>query len=113
MKALNKTKNTQVATDLKVADSPIDKFLGLLRKSNPRSLLFQTRFGVHTLFLQTPIDIIVINKRYEVTKTKTVRPNRFFLYNPKYPYVLELPKGTVQKSKTKIGDRIVFSDKIN
>ncbi len=108
----NKTKNTILAKNLKVAKSPIDKFLGLLKKSNPESLLFNTRFGIHTLFLKKPLDIIILNSQDVVEKTATVFPNKFFLYNPKNYKVLELPQGTIKRTKTKIGDRLSFSDNI-
>lgn len=106
----NKTRNTILAKDLKIANSPIDKFLGLLKKHNPRSLMFCTRFGIHTLFLKQPIDLIVLNSINIVQKTATIWPNKIFLYNPKNTKVLELIHGTVKKSKTKIGDKLIFAN---
>lgn len=106
----NKSTNSVIASDLKVASSAADKLLGLLKKKNPRSLLFYTRFGIHTLFLKSPIDVIVTNSNLEVKKAKTVTPNSFLIYNPAYACVIELPQGTIKKSKTKIGDKLTISD---
>lgn len=102
----NLTKGTIIATDLKTAGSPIDKFLGLLRKSNPRSLFFKTRFGMHTFFLNVPIDIIIMDSNYIIRKANTIKPNRLFFYNPKYPYVIELLAGAIKNSRTEIGDKV-------
>lgn len=104
MTVLNFTKNTVVANDLKEISSVADKFLGLLRQSNPSSLFFKTRFGIHTFFLKDPIDVIVLDQDFKVVKIVEVLPNRLFFWNPKYFYILELPKGTIKNTKTKVGD---------
>ena len=102
----NLTRNSIISTDLKAADSPIDKFFGLLKKSNPRSLLFQTRLGMHTFFLKNSIDIIILDRNLTIRKASSVKPNKLFFYSPQYPYVVELPNGTIIKSKTEIGDKL-------
>lgn len=110
LQVYNISKKTILCRDLKVADSFTDKTFGLLKKSNSRSLLFKTRFGVHTFFLKEPIDIIILGNKYQVIKAKTVRPNSLFFYNPIYFRVLELSKGIVKKSHTKIGDQIAIKE---
>jgi len=57
----NLTKNTIIATDLKECVSFKDRNLGLLDQQNPRSLLFKTRFGIHTFGLSEPIDVLVLS----------------------------------------------------
>lgn len=99
-----------VIRDLKEAKTFTDRFLGLLRPSNPRSLLFKTRFGIHTFGLKESIDIVVLDDKYNVVKLgEFIKPNRLFFWNPKYNLVLELPKGTIAKSHTKIGDILNLS----
>lgn len=94
-----------ISNDLKVARSFLDLSLGLLRKSNPRSLLFNTRFGIHTFFLKDEIDIIVLDQKNRVVKLKSdLKPNRLFFWNPKYFLVIELPKNTIKTSQTKLND---------
>lgn len=105
----NKNRKTTLAKNLKIASSPIDNFLGLLKKSNPRSLLFKTRLGIHTFFLKEPIDVIVLNSKDLVKKAVTVRTNKLFLYSPKNSKILELPHGTIMNSKTQVGDELTFS----
>lgn len=105
----NLTKNTTLATDLKIATSLPDQFLGLLKIDNPRSLLFKTRFGIHTFFLKEPIDVVILDSKNMVVKTATVKPNSIFLWNTRYSSVLELPKGSIKTSKTSIGDHLEIS----
>lgn len=104
----NITRNSIISKDLKVATSFFDRLLGLLNKNNPRSLLFKTRFGIHTFFLKSPIDILILNNKNTVISTNTIKPNQLFFYNPKYKTVIELPKGTIKKSKTQFGDKIAI-----
>lgn len=107
----NITRNTIISKDLKVVSSFSDRLLGLLKPQNPRSLLFKTRFGIHTFFLKQPIDLLVLNIKSKVVITKTVKPNRLAFYNPEYDTVIELPQGIAKKSKIQIGDKIaIFSN---
>ncbi len=94
---------------LKEAKSFIDQTLGLLRKSNPRSLLLKTHFGIHTFGLKQSIDVIILNNNYVVVKvTKNLKPNSLFFWNPRYSIVLELPANLIDKSKTGIGDKLEY-----
>lgn len=103
----NITKNTILATDLKEAKSVVDLTFGLLKKSNPRSLLFKTHFGIHTFFLKNPIDVLVLDKNFKVIKLKeNLKPNRLFFWNPQYSIIIELPPETIKKSKTALSDQI-------
>ncbi len=110
----NKTKNTTLSTDAQFAESFLDKSLGLIRKQNSnKTLIFNTHFGIHTLCMKDPIDVLVLNDKGEVVKIKqNLTPNHFFFWNPKHSKVIELPKETITKSKTKIGDTIIISEKI-
>lgn len=102
---VNLTKQTTLTFHAKQAKSFWDQLLGLHRKSNPRSLLFRTRFGIHTFFLHDPIDVIVLDSKNRVIKIKeNMSPNRVFFWNPRYTIVIELPKGTIRKSKTLLFD---------
>ncbi len=99
-----------LATDLKELKTFLDKSFGLLRQSNPRSLLLRTRFGIHTFFLKEPIDVLILNDTYRVVKVQeNLKPNLVFIWNPLFNIVLELPKGIIAKSKTTVGDTLKIS----
>ena len=68
----NQTKNTILAIDAKVAKFFVDQSLGLNRKSNPRSLVLHTHFGIHTFFLKEAIDVIVLDSKNRVVKIKEI-----------------------------------------
>lgn len=88
-------------------NSLFDKVFGLLRRSNPRCLIFQTRFGIHTFFLKYSIDVLILGRDYQVVKMMiNLKPNRLLFWNPAYNLILELPAGTIFKSKTQVGDRL-------
>ena len=109
MQVLNKTSKTLISKECKKAESLWDQFFGLLNPKNPCSLLFETRFGIHTFFLKQNIDILVLNNNLKVVKIKkSLKPNRLFFWNPSYNLVLELPFGVIKKSGTKIGDQLVI-----
>lgn len=103
----NITQNTIVTKDLKEATSFLDLSLGLLRKSNPRSMLFKTHFGIHTFFLTEPIDVIILDSHLKVVKMKeNLKPNRLFFWNPKYYLVIELPQQSIKLSKIQLQDQL-------
>ncbi len=105
MKILNETKKTVLATDAKVAKGFFDQIFGLLRESNPKTLIFNTRFGIHTLFLKIPIDVVILNNQKQVVKLKNaLPPNSFFFWNPIYKTVIELPNTTIVQSQTTLND---------
>lgn len=106
MKVTNKSNNTLLSDSLKEASSFSDRFFGLLKTSNPRCLMFKTRFGIHTFFLKEPIDVIILDDKLRVVKIKTVKPNRFFFWHPRFSQVLELPCETAKKTKTRVGDTL-------
>jgi len=106
----NKSRTTLLSDDCKIASSLTDRTLGLLRPSNPKALIFITHFGIHTFFLTKPIDILVLNKKWEVVKkAENLPPYRFFFYNPVYSTVIELPGGTLKRSGTSLSDKIYIA----
>ncbi len=96
--------------DIKYCSALWDRLFGLLIRSNPRSLLFQTRFGIHTFFLKESILVLVLDDDFKVIKLKTLAPNRLFFWHPKYQWVLELPSGL--SKKISLGDQLDFEPKV-
>ena len=107
MEILNKSKNTALSIDAKLAKGFFDRVFGLLNKNNPRSMIFNTHFGIHTFGLPEPIDVLILDSSSRVVKLgKEIRPNNMFLYNPIHSVVIELPAGTIEKSNTRLNDKI-------
>ena len=109
MKIQNETKGTIVSNSAKEALSFLDRSFGLLLRENPKTLIFYTRFGLHTFGLRSSIDILVLDRNHKVVRLeKGLKPNRFFLYSPIYRTVIELPDGAIDLSKTHPGDKLKF-----
>ena len=109
----NKTRKTLIAERHYNFRSPISKAIGLMFSMNPKNLVFifkkEKIVPLHMFFVIFPIDVLFLNKNKKVVDLKeNFRP--FTLYTPKAKsmYVIELPKDTIKKSKTRLGDIISF-----
>lgn len=107
MLLLNQSQNKILSKKVQIANTLIDRLLGLLNPDISRFLVFHTRFGIHTVFMKTPIDVILLDQKNHVVKIKSsLHPNRLFLYHPRYSTVIEMPKGTIKKYRIAINDKI-------
>ena len=105
MKIFNRTKKTTISTNSKLLTSFLEKSFGLLGKSNYNSVVFKTRFGVHTFGLRSPVDVVILDNCGKVVRLCiSIAPNKVFFWNPKHSQVIELPENAVKRSKTEIGD---------
>lgn len=108
MKVINKTKQTKIAETIVIPTSLLDQSLGLLKYKIPAAMLLKTRWGIHTLGMRYSIDILILDKQNcVVTMKENLKPNNIFVWSPQFETVLELPLGTITKTKTKIGDTII------
>jgi uncharacterized membrane protein (UPF0127 family) len=106
----NKTKKTIIAKEF-LKKGTFGKIKGLLGEKMPQAIIFNTRFGIHTFFLKFPIDVIILDKKNKiVTLKKKLKPNRVFLWNIRFNQVIELPGGSLEKSKTEVDDSILLSE---
>ena len=59
------------------------------------------------ILIKFPLDTVIINEQNVVVKIKkNLQPNRLFFWPIWYQKVLELPEGTIQKKKIKIGSKL-------
>jgi uncharacterized membrane protein (UPF0127 family) len=98
-----------VTKDAKMVTSFKEMSLGLLDKASPSSLIFNTRWGLHTLGMKHPIDVIVLDSSGKIVRLKSLKPNRIFTWNPKYSQAIEFPQGTIKKINLKKGDYLEIS----
>jgi len=109
----NKTKKTIISKKHKLCKSDFSKALGLMFSLKPHTLIFEfnkeKKVSLHMLFVFFPIDVIYLNENKKVVEIKNnFKP--FTFYHPKKnaKYLIELPNGTIKKSRTSIGDKIIF-----
>lgn len=82
-----------------------------LIKPKPLIFIFKKEkiIPLHMLFVFYPIDILFLNKNKIVAEIKeNFKPFSFYTPKNKAQYVIELPQGTIKKTKTALGDRINF-----
>jgi uncharacterized protein len=108
----NKTRETFVATEAKVANSYLTRLVGLLGKTKRwaqlgKGLWIVPSRGVHTIGMLFPIDLIFLSKEKEVVYVEEhVRPFRISKVSLKAMSVLELPPHTIYRSRTQVGDQL-------
>jgi uncharacterized membrane protein (UPF0127 family) len=100
-----------MATMIKIKARKLTSFFakakGLMFSDKVSPIYFETRFGIHTLFVKTPIDILVLDKNFVVRKLKEgLAPWRIFVWNPNYYRLLELPPGCIKKRNIRVGSKI-------
>ncbi len=101
----NKTKNTIISKDFKLLKGFLSKSKGLINSDSAKTVVFYTRLGIHTFGVKYPIDVIIVDKKFEVVSIReNLQPNRMYLWNPKYNLVVELENGAVKRSQTEIND---------
>ncbi|MDQ5900746.1 MAG: uncharacterized protein QG600_324 [Patescibacteria group bacterium] len=103
----NRSKKTIISTDVRAAHSLFEKSKGLLFEKKPQTIIFKTRYGIHTFGMKFTIDVIILSKSMFVTQLKkSLKPNSVFFWNPLSPYVIELEEGTIEKLHIQIGDQL-------
>jgi uncharacterized protein len=107
----NKTRETFIATEARVADSYFTRLVGLLGKGKRWAQLgiglwIVPSSGVHTFGMLFPIDLIFLGKNKEVVHVEEhVRPFRLKVLL-KAASVLEVPAHTIFRSRTQVGDQL-------
>lgn len=87
-----------VSLKVKRLENPIEKAVGLIGREKAYPVMLETHFGIHTIGLRFPIDVLILDSQKRVVVLKeSLSPFRIFFWNPRYRTVLELPEGTIKK----------------
>lgn len=109
MKIINKTKNAVISDQAEAATSFFNRTFGLINPRKPRTLVFNTHFGIHTFGMHEQIDILVLDNQNKVVSLKrSLKPQRIFTWQLQYNRVIELPAGSITRSQTELGDVIQY-----
>ena len=113
MPVINLTKQTWLATKVRKADNFFTRLVGLLKRTNlgpEEALWLMPSRGIHTIGMKFPIDIVFLNKSHHVVGLMAgLAPYRISAVHFNGYSVLELPNGTIKKSRTEIGDQFEIS----
>ncbi len=109
MRLFNETRGVVIAERLRSADTFWKRLRGLLgTRELPagNALLLRPCNGVHMFGMRYSLDLLFVDERDVVVETvESLAPGRIKSCR-RAAYVVELPCGTLENSKTLIGDRI-------
>ncbi|OGX08096.1 MAG: hypothetical protein A2Z88_07345 [Omnitrophica WOR_2 bacterium GWA2_47_8] len=110
MKILNLTKNTVIASDVKIADTLATRGVGLLNRriiTEDQALIIKPCQSIHMFFMRFPIDVIFVNAENNVEGiVADIKPFQLSPIFFKASYAIELKSGRIRTTKTRVGDRI-------
>jgi hypothetical protein len=112
--AFNKTRQSFLATTVRVAKTHWSRLRGLLAAKSSdfpagQGLWIVPCHGVHTLAMRFAIDAVYLDRNHTVIHIEeNLKPWRFAPVRMDAATVLELPEHTVWHSGTKLGDQIEF-----
>ena len=113
MPVINLTKKTWLATKVRKADNFLTRLVGLLKRSHlgpEEALWLMPSKGIHTIGMKFPIDVVFLTKNHEVVGLISgLAPYRISAIHLRGYSVLELPNGTIRKSRTELGDQFEIS----
>jgi uncharacterized membrane protein (UPF0127 family) len=111
MVLVNATKNTVLSDRCHFANSVFKRMIGLLNRKAlalGEGLLIDRCYGIHTVGMRFPLDVLFMDKDLRVMRAvASLAPYRTCIVR-KAVYVLELPVGAIQRTRTEEGDQIQF-----
>ena len=119
MRLVDRTTGEILALEVKTADTFWGRLRGLMfRHKFPRggAMLFKFqkpgRHSVHMFFVRFPIDLIYLNSDFRVVELRArLKPWRVYRPKTAASYLVELPAGTIARSRVGIGHKISLEGK--
>ncbi len=112
MQIINQSKNSVLAQDAVVADTPFARIRGLLGRKELKSgeaLIIKPCNSVHTFFMRFTIDVLFLDKNNRVVKTlPALKPFRISPICFKAYLTVECPSGAINTSRTQPGDTLAI-----
>lgn len=110
VKIINKTRNTILADQAKIADKFFSRLKGLLGEHGLKEgegLIINRCSSIHTFFMRFKIDVVFLDKHNKVAAlAHSLAPARLAGHSLKARLAIELPAGILAKTNTKKGDLI-------
>ena len=114
MKIINKSQNTVIAENALIADTFFSRMRGLLNRSSlafDEALIITCCQSIHMLFMRFAIDAIFVDDENRVVGVvKNIKPFQFSAIFFKASYVVETTVGTIDRTKTVVGDWLQIKD---
>ena len=112
--ALNRSRQTVLSTECEAADSGWERMRGLLGRSKKqfpagKGLWLVPANSIHTIGMSFPIDVAYLDKAGRVIRLyHSLPPFRVAAIKFKTHSILELPAGTLARTRTEVGDIFEF-----
>ena len=109
MVLVNATKKTVVSDNCHFANTVLKRVVGLLNRGKfdkGEGLLLDRCYGIHTFGMRFPIDVLFLDKDLCVIRAVKALPPYRTCVVKKSVYVLEVPVGALDESRTGEGDQI-------
>lgn len=113
----NKSRKTTLSNGFRMCRSSASKARGLMFTNESEvlrnALVFEFKRAMpqslHMFFVFYPIDVLFLDERKRVVDIKqNFRPFTVYNSRSKAMFVIELPEGAVRKSKTCLGDVVIW-----
>jgi len=108
----NETRETFLAFRVVVADSILDRLIGLLGRRSlqaDRGVWIVPANAIHTIGMLFSFDVVMIDKNFRVVSAiEMVKPFRIILPKRRAESVIELPLHTIFRSRTRVGDHLMI-----
>ncbi|MCB9771506.1 MAG: DUF192 domain-containing protein [Candidatus Omnitrophica bacterium] len=112
MQILNQTRNTILAQKAVLADTAGSRLVGLLKHdslSDKEGMIITQCRSIHMFFMKFPIDVIFVDrKKVVVGLVRNIKPFRMSPYFWRASCAIELPSGSIDKTKTVLQDQIFW-----
>ena len=109
----NVSRGVTLAETALVADNMWTRLRGLIGRpplQEGQGLIIKPSQGIHSFFMSYPIDAIYVDEQGQVVhRLGDLRPFRAAPVCFRARYVVELPAGTLNRTRTEVGDRIELS----
>jgi uncharacterized membrane protein (UPF0127 family) len=109
MVLVNATQKTVVSDRCHFANTVLKRMVGLLNRGRfdrGEGLLLDRCYGIHTFGMRFPIDVLFLDKDLHVIRAIKALPPYRTCAVKKSVYVLEVPIGAIDASRTEEGDQI-------
>jgi uncharacterized membrane protein (UPF0127 family) len=110
---VNLSTGTEIANQVSTADTFFKRLKGLMFTKSlltGHGLYIKPCRSIHTFFMNYPIDVLYLDEQLEVVGMDVhMLPAAVGKYQRKAFSVLELPAGTIQKTKTRIGHYLAMN----
>ena len=111
LRVANQTKGQVLADRADIADTSAKRRTGLLKHTGlapGEGLWIAPCEGVHTFGMKFPIDVLFLNKKKKILKTRPDMVKGRIAFSLLAHSVLELPAGTLAQTGTVAGDQLEF-----